>query len=291
LEYPWSITDRIVRSRYGAWFSEGVITDTRGCDTAAPYIADNRGMPRRPITAALRNSVRGTLRRGGFDIVRYDESHSPEVRRARLIEERGIDLVLDVGANTGPSALALRGAGYAGRIVSFEPQSAAYDALEAACRSDAEWECRKIAVGAADGEAELHVSGNSSSSSLLDMEGEHLSAAPESQYVASECVAVRRLDSLRHDLVRPNDRVYLKLDVQGLELDALRGAEETLTQTSIVESELSLAPLYHGAPDLMEVVNYLADRGFNLLALEPVFVDPHDGRLLQVDGLFARPHG
>lgn len=248
-------------------------------------------MPTRPTIEALRTTIRGALRRRGFDIVRYDASHSPDVRRARLIEERGIGLVLDVGANTGPSAHALRRAGYTGRIVSFEPQSAAYDVLEAACRSDAAWECRKLAVGAADGEAELHVSGNSSSSSLLDMEGEHLSAAPESRYVASERVAVRRLDSLRHDLVRPSDRVYLKLDVQGLELDALRGAEETLTQTSIVESELSLVPLYHGAPDLMEVVNYLADRGFNLLSLEPAFVDPHDGRLLQVDGLFARSRG
>jgi FkbM family methyltransferase len=248
-------------------------------------------MPNRPITAALRNAVRGTLRRSGFDIVRYDASHSPELRRARLIEERGIGLVLDVGANTGPSAQALRRVGYAGRIVSFEPQAAAYDLLEAACGSDAAWECRKIAVGAVDGEAELHVSGNSSSSSLLDMAGEHLSAAPESKYVTSERVMVRRLDSLRHELVGPDDRVYLKLDVQGLELEALRGAEETLAQTSVVESELSLVPLYHGAPDLMEVVNYLADRGFHLLALEPVFVDPHDGRLLQVDGLFARPRG
>jgi FkbM family methyltransferase len=248
-------------------------------------------MPERPIATVLRQGIRGALRRRGFDVVRYDAGRSPELRRARLIEDRGIDLVLDVGANTGPYARALRQAGYTGRIVSLEPQSAAYRALEAACRTDANWECRRIAIGAADEEAELHVAGNSSSSSLLEMESQHLSAAPESRYVTTERVAVRRLDSLRHELVRPDARVYLKLDVQGLELDALRGAEETLAQTSVVESELSLVPLYHGAPGLMEVVNHLADRGFHLLALEPVFVDPHNGRLLQVDGLFARPRG
>ena len=248
-------------------------------------------MPASPITGALRNAVRGAIRRGGFDVVRYDASLSPESRRIRLIEKQGVDVVLDVGANTGPFAQALRSSGFAGRIVSFEPQSAAYAVLEAACGADPAWECRRIAVGAVDGEAELHVAGNSSSSSLLDMAGEHVAAAPESQYVATEPVLVRTLDSMLPELVRPGDRVYVKLDIQGLELEALRGAEETLAQTSVVESELSLVPLYHDAPDLMEVVNHLAERGFHLLTLEPVFVDPHDGRLLQVDGLFARPPG
>ena len=247
-------------------------------------------MPASPITGALRNAVRGAIRRGGFDVVRYDASLSPESRRIRLIEKQGVDVVLDVGAKTRPFAQALRSSGYAGRIVSFEPQSAAYAVLEAACGADPARE-----VG---GSPWAPSRARPTCTSQETRRARHSSTWPASMSprprVAVHGHGARARAHPRlapAELRPPNDRVYLKLDVQGFELDALRGAEETLSQTSVVESELSLAPLYHGAPDLMEIVNHLADRGFNLLTLEPVFVDPHDGRLLQVDGLFARSAG
>lgn len=243
------------------------------------------------LSAALRLTVRGPLRRAGFDLVRYDPSRTPELRRVRLIADRGVDLVLDVGANTGPFARALREAGYAGRIVSFEPQLAAFSELEAASGSDLAWDCRRVALGSSDGTVELHVAGNSSSSSLLEMTEQHVTSAPESRYVTSERVELRRLDTIRDEVVRRDDTVYLKVDVQGFELEVLRGAEETLEQVVAVEAELSFVPLYEGGAALMDVVSHLDERGFHLLTLDPVFVDSRDGRLLQVDGLFARPTG
>ena len=76
--------------------------------------------------------------------------------------------------------------------------------------------------------------------------------------------------------------------MQGGELDVLRGAGATLERAVLVEAELSLVPLYEGAPRFDEVIDYLAERGFGVLSLEPVFVDPADGRLLQVDAVFGR---
>jgi FkbM family methyltransferase len=251
-------------------------------------VLDNRCVLRPAVTNRLRGAVRAPLRRLGFDLVRYHPSQAPATRRARLISERRVDVVLDVGANDGPFAKELRRAGFAGRIVSFEPGQASFAALEVACCSDPAWECHRVAIGSVDGEAELHVAGNLSSSSLLAMTERHVAGAPESRYVATERVRVRRLDDMRRDIVRPEDAVYLKIDVQGLELEVLRGAESLLDQVAVVESELSLAPLYEQGATFVEVVDHLDACGFHLVSLDPVFVDPRDGRLLQLDGIFTR---
>lgn len=238
--------------------------------------------------ATLRRHARRTIRWLGVDLVRYDAAHNVDLRRAQLLHDREIDVVLDVGANDGPFGRQLRDAGYRGRIVSFEPQSTAFAALEHTAAADELWSARRVAVGAEDGEATLHLAENSSSSSLLGMTQRHVASAPESRYVGQELVEVRTLDSLRQGLVAEDERVYLKVDVQGAELDVLRGGEHVLGQTEVVEAELSLVSLYEGAPRFDEVIEHLAARGFGVLALDPVFVDPADGQLLQVDAVFGR---
>ena len=263
----------------------------KGEATTANIVIDNQSMLGSFVSPALRRAVHGPLRRIGYDIVRYDPGRTSEGRRARLLAERDIDVVLDVGANDGPFATNLRQAGYLGRIISFEPQHAAFERLKVACRSDPAWDCRQVALGSADGEFELHVAGNSSSSSLLEMTSQHTASAPSSRYVASELVAVRRLDAILDEVVRPDDALYLKLDVQGFELEVLHGAEEVLPQVLVVESELSLAHLYENGATLVDVVGHLDARGFELVSLEPAFVDERDGRLLQVDGIFTRSAG
>jgi FkbM family methyltransferase len=250
-----------------------------------------RSVPLPSLATSLRRGVHASLRRVGLDLVRYDPERAPEERRAGLIRDRRIEVVLDVGANNGPFAKQLRRAGYAGRIVSFEPQAGTFAELIAASRADPLWECHQIALGASDTEAVLHVAGNTSSSSLLEMAPAHVAAAPESRYLASEVVAVKRLDTLQNQLFVDDVRAYLKIDVQGFELEVLRGGQEVLCRVDLVECELSLVPLYEGAPLAHELIRHLEDRGFHLLALDTVFVDPKTGRLLQVDGLFARPSG
>ena len=63
-----------------------------------------------------------------------------------FIENRGINLVLDVGANTGQFGRSLRNRGYAGRIISFEPVKEAFTALENAARGDDLWTTSNLAL-------------------------------------------------------------------------------------------------------------------------------------------------
>jgi len=208
--------------------------------------------------------------------------------RAGAAANANVDVVLDVGANEGLFAKRLRESGHAGRIISFEPLSTPFTKLREACAADPGWECVRVAVGANRGTAHINVSANWASSSLLELEERTVAVQPRVRYVGTEECEVATLDDFRGALFDATDRIYLKLDVQGYELEALRGAEATLGQVEVLDVELSLVPLYTGGPLKDEVTDYLARRGFELLAAEPSFLDSRNGEVLQVDGLFLR---
>jgi FkbM family methyltransferase len=195
-------------------------------------------------------------------------------------------LVLDVGANTGQFASRLRQAGFGGRIVSFEPVTGSYEQLARNAAGDRDWECRQIALGDRDASATIHLSGNSSNSSLLRMDEKFRRLDPSSAYVGRERIEVVRLDTIWHEIVRRDEHPYLKVDVQGYELPVLKGAVASLDQLAFVECELALVPLYEGAPRYDKILMYLESRGFQLVSIEPVYEDPATGRMLYVDGIF-----
>jgi FkbM family methyltransferase len=77
--------------------------------------------------------------------------------------------------------------------------------------------------------------------------------------VSTEMVQTRRLDDLR-ELVGDVD--LLKLDVQGAELDVLRGGEELLRSVTLIFTEVEFVSLYKGQPLFAEVDAYLRSQGF-----------------------------
>lgn len=230
----------------------------------------------------------------GVDIRRYNRGQNSrtldEVQqlRSRLLERHQITLVLDVGANRGQYAKDLRSIGYLGKIVSFEPMVEAFNELSRIAALDSKWECRRTAVGEANKMITLHVAGNSDSSSLLPMCDRHIAAEPTSKYIAEEAVTLATIDSLADKLLHENDAVWLKMDVQGYEMNVLNGATEILPQVHIIETELSYVPLYENQPLLCDMVSVLAGLQYDIVATKPAFTDPVTGHVLQADGLFVR---
>jgi FkbM family methyltransferase len=211
---------------------------------------------------------------------------APAARRARLMAARDVDLVIDVGANRGQYAAALRAAGYRGRIASFEPLAEPYGALAGAAAGDARWDTWGLALGARRAVAGLHVTEDSRNSSLLAVGPRHLRAVPDSRAVARETTEMERLDDVWPRVVGDARRPYLKVDTQGYELEVLRGATATLDAIAFVEAELSLVSTYDGGPLFAEVVGFLAGHGFEPIAFEGVLDDPDTGEMLQADAIF-----
>ncbi len=123
---------------------------------------------------------------------------------------------------------------------------------------------------------EFFSNGGSGDSVYLEDTHHYLGVSP--QIVRSATLDdVSRLNAFKP----PN---FIKLDVQGSELDVIHGGQRSFMQSSVVMCELSLIQYNVGAPRLTQVIDALRDCG-----LAPVgLIDVHyDGRrLIQIDVVF-----
>lgn len=229
--------------------------------------------------------VRPAVQRHGWDVVRYPGSDFAYMR-SRFLERSGVDLVIDVGANTGQYGRLIRDHGYRASILSFEPMSHEFVELSMHAAKDDAWTAHRLALGSDNDELPINIAGNSISSSLLPMLPRHVDFASHSAYVDVESVAVRRLDEVARDRVASARAPYLKIDTQGFEIPVLEGASESLPRMAGVELEMSLVPLYEGQGLLEDVLERMRGAGFVLHALSPGLVDSDTGETLQVDGIF-----
>lgn len=98
-------------------------------------------------------------------------------------------------------------------------------------------------------------------------------------------VPLRTLDSILAE--EPFDSNFLKLDLQGHELKALRGARGSLASFEVVLLESSLIPIDE-APLFAEIDRSMNDYGFRLYDIVPQYYRPLDGALWQVDAMYVQ---
>jgi FkbM family methyltransferase len=226
--------------------------------------------------------------RSGLYRFNLDVGRDPYAKRlVRTLGARGIDTVLDVGANVGQFAAQLRSAGYTGRVVSFEPLSGAFAELSRRAAGDDRWEVVNAAVGDGGTTATIHVAGNSFSSSLLPMTDKHATAAPGSEPVGTEEVRLVGVPEVVDRFAVEASRTLLKIDTQGYEGQVLDSAGPLVDRLAAIQLELSFVELYAGQPLFDELVRRMQAAGLTLWSLETGFSD-QQGRLMQVDGLFVR---
>jgi FkbM family methyltransferase len=243
----------------------------------------NRSESRRLVDHA-KMALHSALQKRNFDLVR----NPFPVQVSTALSYLSLDTVLDIGGNIGQYGSALRASGFKGRIISCEPLSDAYPHLERRASGDAGWTALNTAVGTEPGEIEINVSANSYSSSILPMTDAHSLAAPGSEYVRAEKVAMTTVTEILSAQKVDPARALLKVDTQGYEGQVLDGAGDALSTFAAVQLELSMVPLYDGAPLFEDLVKRMQDAGFGIFALEGGFGDPRTGRMLQCDGFFVR---
>ncbi len=208
---------------------------------------------------------------------------------AGLLEHYGVNCVFDVGANAGQYAKRLRGLGYTGRIVSFEPTEDAFAKLRQASDPDPEWWVYPFGLGREDATHSIHVDWNTMNSLL-----------PPSEYgkgryrrfarTRTEEIELRRLDGVMDKALAglAEPRPYLKMDTQGYDLEVFAGAGDRAGEFVGMQSEVAALPLYEGSPRMAEAIAVYEESGFEITGMYPVTREATTGRVVEFDCVMMR---
>jgi FkbM family methyltransferase len=208
----------------------------------------------------------------------------------KILDLFSVDCIFDVGANTGQYYRYLRHmVGYDGPVVSYEPTPDLAAELASDAARDDGWHVNSVALDRQAGEAEFHVARDTQFSSLRrpGRAGGELFADGRME---GETVVVRTA-TLADELRLWRDRIgfarpYLKLDTQGHDLAVAEGGGDALGVFVAIQSEVSIVPIYAGAPDMATALDFFRRRGFDPCAFVPNN-DGHFPRLIETDIIFV----
>jgi FkbM family methyltransferase len=204
------------------------------------------------------------------------------------LQKANINTIIDVGAHMGEFASGVKSILPHAQTYSFEPQPECHLALTERMQKYDKAKTFCMALGSQSGEMTFYKSEFSKSSSLLPMSDLHKEAFPWSSGGQTTKVMVSTLDDQFTD-VQLVQNVLLKLDVQGFELEVLKGGPRTLEQVKFVLAETSVGgELYQGEATFNDLYDYLKQFGFHYGGNWDQMVNPQDGIMLQVDALFVR---
>ncbi len=187
-------------------------------------------------------------------------SYEPEIKKVLKTVDSLDYLFLDLGANHGYWSVLVSSSACAHKtVVAVEPVKSNFDNL---CLNNKLNEYRFTAIRGAvceQGDRPIRINVNPDS-----LANEAASALPTSGHALSESEWVDSLsiDQLVSRFAEPDQPVVIKLDVEGLEIEAIRGAAQTLG------CEFLLIYEDHGADPESAVSRYVLDRGFSVFHLE-----------------------
>jgi len=140
------------------------------------------------------------------------------------------DLCFDVGSNLGNRLEVFRSLGC--RVIAIEPQSTCFAQLQSRFASDSHVTLLRTALGATEGELELHLS---EAHTIASMSPEWIRHVRESgrfseyHWDRREMVQVTKLD---HLIAQHGEPRFIKIDVEGFEHEVLRGLSRPVSALS-----------------------------------------------------------
>lgn len=203
------------------------------------------------------------------------------------LQELGIRTVLDVGANDGNFATDIHKILPEAFIYSFEPLPDVFEQLKLKTSHIKNIQYNNFALGEKEEEKIIYRNDFTPSSSLLKMKVLHKEAFPNTANSSEQKILVKTLDSISSNL-NLFPRLLLKLDVQGYEINVLKGSPKLLEKVDVIIAETSFYELYENQTLFKDVFDFLHQHNFRYVGNMEQLQDSNDGKILQADSVFIK---
>lgn len=204
----------------------------------------------------------------------------------KLLQKRNLDLIIDVGSNRGQFTFASKIYFPKVTIYAFEALKSEFKKYKNLISSFKNIKAYNYALGNIKKKTRMNIASSPDSSSLLEineLQSKEFGTYKTNSY---EEIEIRRLDEWLEQIKRFKS-ILLKIDVQGFELEVLKGSKQVLKHIKYLYIEASSVELYKNQPFLEDIKDFLFGEGF---FLEDSFNQCYgeNNNLIQGDYLFTK---
>jgi FkbM family methyltransferase len=240
----------------------------------------------------IKSRIKAVLQSFGYQIRRVPFNKGAWKDQKRLLMNQSNPIIFDIGAHTGETVKKYRPLLPGAHFYCFEPFPETFEALREAVGQDDLVRLVQMAVAEVPGTKDFYVSARDVTNSLLPRpepeEGRRYYRS-RAQTIGQTTVSVTTIDDFcRTEGISNID--ILKMDIQGAELMALRGATDKLSNSLIdlVYTEVRFVPHYKGEAMFCELSAFLSKFDYSLFDLyHPLYAT--NGQLREADALFVSP--
>lgn len=231
------------------------------------------------VLSVKKKSILGLFRKGS-------SLASTQIFHAIRCQVDQLNTIIDVGANQGQFALAASESYPQSFIYSFEPVPHVFRRLQNNTKRNTRIRHFPFGLGDEDGDINFFENQYSHASSALPLSKVQSELFSNTNSVTATTIAIRKLDTII-DEIEIRSPLLLKLDVQGYEVDVLRGGKGFLKHVDYLLVEVSFVPMYEGELLFDEMHSFIKENGFELMG--PVgFLQSSDLQILQMDMLYKK---